>query len=282
MLEITKTEKHYLLASDFDHTLSFNDSGIMLSEMLGKSGFEEKVTGLARTHLVQQGGELTYLILHDPDFRSVRREHLIEVGKRIRLKQNIKLLIELLETGIEAHRFSFHVISAAPEEVIQSALEGIVPPERIFGARFQYDHGSGEVRSIERLPAGYGKVAVLDEWQSRLNVRPDRVVYVGDGSSDIHVMLHVNRREGFTIAVSENKYIAPIVKRSILSDDALCVLIPILEDVAGWRDSARIRAFFETHGLEIQEWDKVRTDHLTIRQGGPVRVANLAQEAARV
>jgi hypothetical protein len=95
-------------------------------------------------------------------------------------------------------------------------------------------------------------------------------------------MLHVNRREGFTIAVSENKYIAPIVKRSILSDDALCVLIPILEDVAGWRDSARIRAFFETHGLEIQEWDKVRTDHLTIRQGGPVRVANLAQEAARV
>jgi 2-hydroxy-3-keto-5-methylthiopentenyl-1-phosphate phosphatase len=282
MLEITKTEKHYLLASDFDHTLSFNDSGIMLSEMLGKSGFEQKVAGLARTHLVQQGGELTYLILHDPDFRSVRREHLIEVGKRIRLKQNIKLLIELLETGIEGHRFSFHVISAAPEEVIQSALEGIVPPERIFGARFQYDPASGEVRSIERLPAGYGKVAVLDELQSRLNVRPDRVVYVGDGSSDIHVMLHVNRREGFTIAVSENKYIAPIVKRSILSDDALCVLIPILEDVAGWRDPARIRAFFETHGLEIQEWDKVRTDHLTIRQGGPVRVANLAQEAARV
>lgn len=282
MLEMTRTEKHYLLASDFDQTLSFNDSGIALSEMLGKSGFEEKVAGLARMHLVQQGGELTYLILHDPDFRSVRREHLVEVGKRIRLKQNIKLLIELLENAIEGHRFSFHVISAAPEEVIQSALEGIVPAERIFGARFRYDADSGEVRSIERLPAGYGKVAVLDELQSRLNVRPDRVVYVGDGSSDIHVMLHVNRREGFTIAVSENKYIAPIVKRSILSDDALCVLIPILEDVAGWRDSSRIRSFFEAHGLEIQEWEKVRTDHLTIRQGATPRVANLAEEAARV
>ena len=282
MLDMTRTEKHYLLASDFDQTLSFNDSGIVLSEMLGKSGFEEKVAGLARTHLVQQGGELTYLILHDPDFRSVRREHLIEVGKRIRLKQNIKLLIELLETGIEGHRFSFHVISAAPEEVIESALEGVLPAERIFGARFRYDGESGEVRSIERLPAGYGKVAVLDELQRELNVRPDRVVYVGDGSSDIHVMLHVNRREGFTIAVSENKYIAPIVKRSILSDDVLSVLIPILEDVAEWRDAARIRAFFESHGLEIQEWDKVRTDHLTIRQGGAVRLANPAPEAARV
>jgi hypothetical protein len=138
------------------------------------------------------------------------------------------------------------------------------------------------VRSIERLPAGYGKVAVLDELQSGLNVRPDRVVYVGDGSSDIHVMLHVNRREGFTIAVSENKYIAPIVKRSILSDDALSVLIPILEDVAGWRDPSRIRSLFETHGLEIQEWDKVRTDHLTIRPGGPARLANDVREAARV
>jgi 2-hydroxy-3-keto-5-methylthiopentenyl-1-phosphate phosphatase len=282
MLETTRTDKHYLLASDFDQTLSFNDSGIVLSDMLGKSGFEQKVAGLARTHLVQQGGELTYLILHDPDFRSVRREHLFEVGKRIRLKQNIKLLIELLQTGIEGHRFSFHVISAAPEEVIQSALEGIVPPDRIFGARFRYDSESGEARSIERLPAGYGKVAVLDELVSQLNVRPDRVVYVGDGSSDIHVMLHVNRREGFTIAVSENKYIAPIVKRSILSEDALSVLIPILEDVAGWSDPGRIREFFEAHGLAIQEWDKVRTDHLTIRQGGPGQLAPAAREAARV
>ena len=26
--------KHYLLASDFDHTLSFNDSGLVLSELI--------------------------------------------------------------------------------------------------------------------------------------------------------------------------------------------------------------------------------------------------------
>ena len=43
--------KQYLLASDFDQTLSFHDSGIILSEMLGISGFEEKVSGLSNISL---------------------------------------------------------------------------------------------------------------------------------------------------------------------------------------------------------------------------------------
>ena len=34
---------------------------------------------------------------------------------------------------LDGHRFSFYVVSAAPQEVIQSALEGIVPEENIFG-----------------------------------------------------------------------------------------------------------------------------------------------------
>src|SRR4026207_2402474 len=127
--------KHYLFASDFDQTLSFNDSGLILSEMLGLSGFEERVAGLARINLVQQGGELTYLLLHDPEYRRVRREHLVEVGKRIRLKANLRRLVEILDHGIEGYQFPFYVISASPEEVIQSALEGIVPPERIYGTR---------------------------------------------------------------------------------------------------------------------------------------------------
>ena len=38
--------KHYLLVSDFDQTLSFNDSGLALSEMLGIPGFQDKVAGL--------------------------------------------------------------------------------------------------------------------------------------------------------------------------------------------------------------------------------------------
>src|SRR3989441_5894918 len=78
---------HYLIASDFDQTLSFNDSGLVLSELIGVPNFREKVDGLSDIHLVQQGAELTYLLRHDPEFRCVRREHLIETGKQVRLKK---------------------------------------------------------------------------------------------------------------------------------------------------------------------------------------------------
>jgi phosphoserine phosphatase len=259
-----RMRKQFLLASDFDQTLSFNDSGIVLSELLGTSGFLEKVAGLSRLNLVQQGGELAYLLLHDPEYRRVRREHLVEVGRRIRLKANIDVLAELLAAGIDGYCFEFFVISAAPEEVIQSALHGIVEPSHIFGTRFAYDQVSGEIQSIQRVSAGYGKVAVLDELQARLGVTHDRIVYMGDGSSDVHVMLHVNRRDGLTIAVSETKYIAQIARRTVLSDDALSVLVPVLEEIVGW-DATQIRVFFEARGFLIQEWDKVRTDLLTLR-----------------
>lgn len=256
--------KQYLLCSDFDQTLSFNDSGIVLSELLGITGFREKTAGLSDIHLVQQGAELAYLLLHDPEYRRVRREDLVAAGKRIRLKQNIPLLSRFLEE-LDEYQFTFNVISAAPEEVIRSALEGIVPEDRIYGTRFRYDAKSGEIESIVRVPAGYGKVAVLEELRARLPVAADRVIYVGDGSSDVHVMLHVNRLGGLTVAASENRYLTPIAKRTVLSDNALSVLVPILEDIVGW-DSSRIRELFETHGFVLQEWDKIRTDTLTIRE----------------
>lgn len=265
--------RRYLLVSDFDQTLSFNDSGVVLSELLGTSGFEEKVAGLARINLVQQGGELAYLLLHDPEYRRVRREHLVEVGRRIRLKPNIRRLAQIVENGIEGHHFTFLVLSAAPEEVIQSALDGIVPPENICGTRFNYDAASGEIQSIGRVTAGYGKVAVLNDLRVRHEISPDHIVYVGDGSSDVHVMLHVNRLDGYTIAVSEAEYLAPIARRTILSEDALSVLVPILEDIVGWRDPVRIRSLFERNGMQIQEWDKVRTDFLTIRENPPAALS---------
>src|SRR5271155_184253 len=258
--------KSYLFVSDFDQTLTFNDSGYVLSEIVGipTAEFERKAEGMAKLNLVQQGAELAYLLLHDPEFRSrVRKEHLIQVGKEIRLKANIGLLNEILDHGIQGYHFDFYVLSAAPVEVIQSALEGLVPRNHIYGTEFRYNE-AGQIESITRATAGYGKVAVLDQLQSDRQVGPDHIIYTGDGSSDLHVMLHVNVRDGFTIAVSEAKHVSQVAKRTILSNNALAVLAPILEDVVGW-DRPRNRQFFESYGMLIQEWDRVRTDWLTLR-----------------
>src|ERR1700689_3027521 len=119
--------KHYLLASDFDQTLSFNDSGLVLSELLGISGFEERVAGLARSNLVQQGGELAYLIRHDPEFRGIRREHLVETGRRVRLKSAIPALVDFMNQGTDGYKFSLFVIFAAPRAIVVSALHGVIP-----------------------------------------------------------------------------------------------------------------------------------------------------------
>src|SRR6266852_4513561 len=250
---VKKHLKQFLLASDFDQTLTFNDTGYVLSELVGISveEFERKAKGMAKLNLVQQGAELAYLLLHDPEFRArVRREHLYEVGKRIRLKENIELLYQILEKGIDGYRFDFYVLSAAPVEVIQSALEGIVPPSHIYGTEFRYND-AGQIESIARATAGYGKVAMLDQLQAAQQVGPDHIIYVGDGSSDLHVMLHVNVRDGFTLAVSEAKHVSQVAKRTILSTNALAVLAPILEDVVGW-DRPRIRQLFESRGMLIQ------------------------------
>lgn len=253
---------HYLLASDFDQTLSFNDSGQVLSDLIGAGGYQEKVAGLASSNLVQQGGELAYLIRHDPEFRGVRQEHLVEAGRRVRLKRDIPAFVEFLAGGLVGYRFSFYVISAGPRELVQSALAGIVPPENVFGTEFDYDPETGEVQAIRRVTAGYGKVEVLEELESRHGVEPDHGIYVGDGSSDVHVMLHVNNRGGFTIAVSENAHLACIAKRTVLSDSAFSILVPVLDDIVGWR-GADIRALLEPYRLTLQDWERARTDRVT-------------------
>jgi phosphoserine phosphatase len=258
--------KHFLFASDFDQTLSFHDSGRVLADILGVTRFDEKVAGLAQSNLVQQGGELAYLIRHDPEFRSVRVEQLREAGRRVRLRSHIPQLVDFLARGIEGFRFSFYVISAAPREIVLSALDGIVPADHVLGTELDYEPGTGEVRSVARVPAGYGKVAAVERLEEELHISPDRTIYVGDGSSDVHVMLHVNNCDGFTISVSENRRLGRIARRTILSHSAFSVVLPALEDVFGWQSGA-IRALFNSYGLPLHDWERIRTDLLTIGDG---------------
>jgi predicted HAD superfamily phosphohydrolase len=137
----------------------------------------------------------------------------------------------MLAQGIDGHRFDFYVISAAPEEVVLSALTASCPRScDRYTIPFQPDNG--QIGSLVRVAAGFGKVAAVEDIRTRNAVPRDQVVYVGDGQSDIPVMLRVNRGEGFTIAASEAREVAQIAKRTVISDDALSVLVPILEEIA--------------------------------------------------
>ena len=179
------------------------------------------------------------------------------------MKHDVDLFARSLENISDGYKISFYVISAAPQEIIQSALEGIVPPDHIFGTRFRYNEATGEVESIVRASAGWGKITVLEELRADLGISHDHIIYMGDGSSDLPVMMHVNQYDGLTIAVSEAKFISRIARRTVLSDNAMSVLVPVLEEVLHW-DSPEIRRFFAARGLMLREWDKMRTDMLTI------------------
>ena len=196
----------------------------------------------------------------------MRQEHLVDAGKRVRLKEAIPALVRFLDRGLDSCRFSFLVVSAAPRQIVVSALAAILSPDHINGTELDFDPRSGEVRAIKRVPAGYGKVAVIEELAKRLDVAADRVIYVGDGSSDVHVMLHVNSHDGFTIAVSENRQLARIARTTVLSDNAFSVMVPVLDQILDWRTSA-IRELLERHGLTLQAWDRARTDRVQIGDG---------------
>src|SRR5260370_32584819 len=153
---------------------------------------------------------------------------------------------------------------AAPQEINESALADIVPTDHIFGSSFRYNEGTGEVDSIVRASAGCGKITVLDKLRANPGISHAQIIYMGDGSSDIPVMMHVNQYDGLTIAVSEAKFITRVAKRTVASDNAMSVLVPVLEKVLRW-DSARIRRLFASYGLTLLAWAKLRTYRLTIQ-----------------
>jgi hypothetical protein len=79
-----KPLKRYIFASDFDQTLTFNDSGYVLAELVGipTEEFERKAKGMAKINLVQQGAELAYLLLHDPEFKAKVRKRAPPRGRK--------------------------------------------------------------------------------------------------------------------------------------------------------------------------------------------------------
>ena len=257
--------RRYLFVSDFDKTLSIDDAGVILSSKLGISQkeFTEKTERTQKRNISQLGGELAHLIVNDPAYKGkVSKKILREAGQETRLKKNVADLAKVLTEGFNGRKFSFYVLSAGPQEIVEKALEGILPADHIFGTKFVFDKNDIAV-DIEHTGAGHAKVATLDTLKAKERIPRHRIIYVGDGASDMHVMLHVKSYQGYTISVSLTPYMGHICKRSMISEDALSVLVPILEDILRY-DEAQIRKFFEDRGHTIQEWNKAKTEWVDI------------------
>lgn len=254
-------KKKYLFASDFDKTLSVEDNGELLSEKLGISParFKEKINAITRRNIVQLGGELVHLFLRDKDYiGKVNKELLCEIGREVKLKKNVAELFQILNEGIKGFTFCPYVVSAAPEEIVKVALKGILPEERIFGTKLIYDK-KGTVVDVDRTNAAHAKVATVDMLKEKEKVSHDRIIYVGDGASDIHVMLHILSYRGYPITVSPAPYMGHICRRTVLSDNVLSILIPILENIVKLSES-EIREFFEEKGHSVKDWSRARTE----------------------
>ncbi len=256
--------KKIIFASDFDKTLSVGDVGYILSAKLGISAdkFNQKIEEIKRRNIVQLGGELAHLIVRDPDYAGkVTRDLLYQVGREIQLKKGVPELMKILAEGIDNHVFSAYILSAAPKECVEKAVEGILPAENVYGTTFIYKNGI--VQDVERTNAGHAKVATLDMLKEKENVPRDAIVYVGDGSSDVHVMLHVMSYNGYPITVSPAPYMGHICRRSVISDNVLSILVPILEDLLKY-NKEKVRAYFEGRGHAILEWNRADTEWLDI------------------
>lgn len=254
-------KKRYLFISDFDKTLSVADAGIILSAKLGVSqqNFKAKVEEIKKKNIAQLGGELAYLIVNDPDYKGkITRDLLYQAGQEITLKKNVPDLVNILSQGFDDRVFYFYILSAGPQELVERALEGIVPADHIFGTKFVFDQNNIAV-DIERTGAGHAKVATLDMLKTAKKIPRHRIIYVGDGASDVHVMLHVLSYKGYTISVSLTPYMGHICRRAIVSDNALSVLMPVLEDILRY-DEGQIRKFFEERHHTIQEWNQTKTE----------------------
>ena len=254
-------QEKYLFVTDFDKTLSLEDSGYLLADKINipPETFEKKIQAVCRKNLVQLGGELAYLITSDPDFQGkITRKILEAVGKETKLKKNVKKLVRILREGIDDRSFAVFVATAAPKEIVTSALADIIPADKIYGTDLFFDN-NGLVSGLERTGAGDAKVNILDHLKIKEKVPRDRIIYVGDGISDIRVMLHVQVYQGYPIAVSSSSYLGHIANRTVISDNALSVLIPILEDKLGYSYD-QIRDFYQNLGLPVSEWKRAKIE----------------------
>ncbi len=192
--------KEYIFASDFDQTLTFNDSGYVLSRTGGDPDrrFRAEVHwhGAIEPGATRCGARLPALTRSRIPQR-VRKEHLYEVGKRIRLKENIALLYQIPgERDPTDISFDFYMsLGCARRKWSTRRWREWCLRTISTEPSSSYNHSRRNRNRSLTHTAGYGKVSVLDRLQAtQRKLALTTSSSCGDGSSDVHVMLHTNRR----------------------------------------------------------------------------------------
>jgi hypothetical protein len=83
----------------------------------------------------------------------------------------------------------------------------------------------------------------------------------------VPALLHVNHHYGFTVAVSGNQMLAAVARSTVISDHVGSVLMPVFEQVLGWRVPS-IRSAMEASGLRLDAWKKERRDTVLLAEVG--------------
>jgi len=257
---------HFLFAIDFDQALSSNDAGPVLADVLGVTDYPNRVARLAADNLIRPGGELPWLLANDPDFRRVRRDQLIEAGRRVQLKRAVPQFVRLIDGGIRGLHVRPRILSSAPRDLVAAALDGVISARRIVAAELDFDNTSGELAAVRGNPDASGRIVVLDEIARTLGIPFDRVVYIGDGATDADTMMHVNRRYGFTVGASP--VVEQVAQCTVISDNACSLLIPVLEQVLRWRRPS-ISTVLEQSGLRVDAWQHTHTDTVRLAEFEP-------------
>ena len=218
---------------------------------------------------MQSGAELAYLCGTIQNFEASGANTWSRSGKRVRLKDNVKLLAEILSKELGQARLSSSSYRRVRVRWCNLRWKGMRTPENVFGTEFGYGPvGRGDLLGRAGYQPAMEKLLSFRSLSWQFGTRPDHTIYIGDGSLDLHVMHHVNSRDGHTIAVSETKDIGPNRKAGPCygRQSRRVFSCPILEDNPKMGHSGKIREFFEAHGLSVQGWDKTRMDWLTFHK----------------
>ena len=234
--------KHYLFVSDFDQTLSFNDSGRLLSETLGITGFEEKVAGLSRLNLVQSGAELTYLLRHDPEYRRRVRRRRPRGSRPTDPPQGQHRTTRVAPQ--QGHRrlpvrLLRRIRGARGDRACRAREHRAAEPHHRHSAQLRSALRRDLVGGERRCRLRKGDRARNAPHRAGRSARARRLRWRREAPTSTSCCTSIALRRTHHRRVAGHGRSPKIARRTVMSDDALSVLVPILEEIAKYSDARR-------------------------------------------